>query len=436
MYKTENNEERIAELNGMYLFVFTAIGLISFSIGVIIAYNVGTIFGDGLTPDELAKAKILVLIFVANVSITFPLDIFTYFLTANEKFIFTRGLHLIEIIITPCFLLLVLVLGFKSIGMAVIVLSLIVLKHIIKVYYSFAYCGYKISFNIKSLSMFKEIFVFSSFIFLNILASQMNNSVDKLLIGRYRGTADVAVFGIATQIYTLYHSIASTIASVVKPRVNQLVFSGNNKGLGSLLLQVGRLQFIVLSVILIGFIIFGRQFILLWAGPDFSESYVIALLLMAPLLLSEIQLLSGEVQRAKNLHVFRSIVFFVIALVNLLISIPLCIRYGAIGCVIGTAFSVIAGHVIAMSIYNQRVIGLDIINLYKTMLKFFPALVLPVATGLLLNRFMDIKSFGELVIAGVVFVSVFFGSMWVLGFDAYEKGLITRAVKRLFKRFS
>lgn len=56
-YRVENDEENIAKLNGMFLTVFTIIGLVAMLAGMVLVLNTELIFGDKLTANELSKAK-------------------------------------------------------------------------------------------------------------------------------------------------------------------------------------------------------------------------------------------------------------------------------------------------------------------------------------------------------------------------------------------
>ena len=433
-YKVENNEEKIADLNGVYLIVFTIIGVISFVVGLIITLNVDSFFGESLTTGELEKAKILVFVLVINISLSFPLGIFSYYLTANEKFIFLKSLNLAQTVLLPVLMIIVLFFGFKSVGMTVVTLVVTLTMNLLQLYYCFNRCGYKITFSIKNLRMFKEIFIFSSYVFLNIVAEQLNWQADKLILARYLGTAQVAVYGIGSQIHTIFLSIASNITTVVKPKVNNLVLSGNKRELDDLFLRIGRIQFIVLVLILTGFFFFGKQFIFFWAGKEYADSYAIALLLLFPLTLAQMLILSTEVQRAKNLHKFRSIVLFSIAIVNVVISIPLCKLYGGIGCAAGTAASVLIGSVGVMSFYNQKVVGLKITGLFKSVGSLLPALIAPLIAGIAINRFINTQTIVNFILFGIIYVGIYFVSMWIFGFNQYEKDLIIKPVNRLVKR--
>ena len=66
----------------------------------------------------------------------------------------------------------------------------------------------------------------------------------------------------------------------------------------------------------------------------------IVLLLIIPGMVPLTQNLGIEMQRAQNLHKYRSIIYGAMAIGNLAISIWLCRYLGAIGCAIGTAIAV------------------------------------------------------------------------------------------------
>lgn len=108
-------------------------------------------------------------------------------------------------------------------------------------------------------------------------------------------------------------SLSSSISSVFIPRVNKIVAmdENNNKELTELFTKVGRIQFIILAMVIGGFIVIGQYFINVWAGNDYNNAYYVALLLIVPVTVPLIQNLGIEIQRAKNMHKFRSIPPFV-----------------------------------------------------------------------------------------------------------------------------
>jgi O-antigen/teichoic acid export membrane protein len=433
-YKVKEDKEKIAALNGMFLIIFSVIGLIVVIAGTILTMNTENVFGSKLTAAELSKAKTLMMILVVNLAISFPNVVFNSHITANEKFIFQKIVQMIKIMINPFVVLPVLLMGFGSVGMVVVTTILNILIEAINITYSLRKLKMKFSFKSFDFGLMKEMTMFSSFIFINLIIDQINWNIDKFILGRFQGTVSVAVYGLAAQLNTYYMSIATTISSVFIPRVHRLVYnSDSNNELTKLFTRIGRIQFIILSLISSGLLFFGRAFINIWAGENYDGSYAIALLLIIPVTIPLIQNIGIEIQRAKNMHQFRSWVYLFMAIGNLALTIPLAKTYGGVGAAVGTAISLIIGNGIIMGWYNHVKVGLDMKLFCKQIINFIPALIGPALIGILINRFIDLHNFINFLISGVVYVVVFIVSMWLVGLNQYEKDLIAKPMKRIIR---
>ena len=50
------------------------------------------------------------------------------------------------------------------------------------------------------MSLMREMTVFSSYIFINIIVDQINWNVDKFILGRFHGTISVVIYDLAAQL--------------------------------------------------------------------------------------------------------------------------------------------------------------------------------------------------------------------------------------------
>ncbi|WP_211283659.1 polysaccharide biosynthesis C-terminal domain-containing protein [Thomasclavelia cocleata] len=107
------------------------------------------------------------------------------------------------------------------------------------------------------------------------------------------------------------------------------------------------------------------------AGNGYEHAYYVALLLIIPVTVPLIQNLGIEIQRAKNMHKFRSVVYFIIAIGNVLLSIPLTKVYGEVGAALGTAITMILGNIIIMNWYYQARVKLDMKYFWGNIFKLF-----------------------------------------------------------------
>ena len=124
------------------------------------------------------------------------------------------------------------------------------------------------------------------------------------------------------------------------------------------------------------------------------------------------------------------------AFFNLGISIPLCKHFGIIGCAIGTSIGIILANVIIMNIYYHKKLGLNMLRFWKSIAKILPSEIIPILFGFFILKVIRIDTLPEFLIFGVLYVLVFFASVWFLGMNNSEKKLIKVPVGRIYKQLS
>lgn len=433
--KTQNNKEEVGRLNGMFMVIFAVISGVCILCGMVMIANIEMIFGDGLIKEEYETAKILMAFMVLNLALTFPNSVFDAFISAHEQFCFQKLVTVLQNLINPFIVLPLLLMGYGSIGMVCVTTFLTVTKLIINIWYSLQKLHMFFIFSGFQFGLLKEMWIFTFFLFLNQIIDQINWSVDKFLLGRLSGTTAVAIYGLGAQINTMYLQFSTSISNVFVPRVNKIVATSNDSiELTTLFTKVGRVQFIILSLILSGFIFFGKPFMIFWGGEGYDNSYYVALLLIVPVTVPLIQNLGIEIQRAKNMHKARSIVYFFIAIANTIISIPLIKTFGSIGAATGTTISLVAGNILFMNWYYQNRIGLDIIFFWKNIIGFVPALIIPCVLGIGINIAFQIDNMIKMSILIIIYVVVFCVSMYFLGMNKEEKQMVIEPICKLWKR--
>lgn len=429
-FKIKNDQNGISMLNGMFVVVFSVIAVIALFAGFTLSYFARFVFGDKLSLSEIDTARVLLIILTFNLAIKFPSIVFVSYIRANERFIFQKLVDLVGIIFNPFIILPLLFLGYGSIGMALAITVISILVELVNMIYAFNKLRITFSFKNFDKYLFKEMTVFSSFIFLNMLIDQINWNVDKFIIGRFHGTIPVAIYSLAALFNTHYLSISTAISAVFVPRVHRLVQLNDNKQiLTQLFIKIGRIQFIILSLVLSGFIFFGKPFIIWWAGIEFESSYFIIIILISSVTIPIIQNIGIEIQRAMNLHKFRSFMYLIIAVLNIGVTIPLVIQFEGIGAALGTAFAIIFGNGLIMNIYYHKKVGINIILFWKEIIKICPAFIIPTALGYLYILNFNINEIPFFIFGVIMYSLVFAVSMWYFGMNEYEKDLLLRPLK-------
>lgn len=432
-YKSKNQQRKIVNLNTIFVLVYTILALVAVFAGVLLIKNIDFIFGSGLTENEKNTAKILMFFLVINIAISFPASVFEANVAANERYVFQKIIQLLKTVVSPFLALPLLLLGYKSVSLVLASTILTVFSFGINVYYCVK--KLKMKFAIKGIdwTIFKPIFIFSSFIFLNIITDQINWSTDKFILGRFGGTDEVAVYSVAGQINTYYLNLSLAISSVFIPRVNQMVVKKeDNSRLLELMIKVGRIQAFVLICVLGGFIILGEYFIKIWAGKGYGfESYLTTLLLIISVTIPSVQNLGIEIQKAKNEHRFRSVIYFMIALCNIVISIPLSIKFGSIGAALGTAICLIGGNGIIMNWYYSKRMGFNMKVFWGKMLKFISVMIIPAIFIFIINRLCTVHSLNTFLGYGIVYVVLYLTLYWKKAANNEEKLIIRKMLSQI-----
>lgn len=434
-YKAKNDEDEIAKLNGMFMIIFCSISVICILCGAAMVGNIRTIFGTGLTDSEYETARVLMGLLIINLAMTFPNSVFNCSITAHEKFLFQKLLILLQNLFSPFLTLPLLIMGYGSIGMVSVTTFLTFALLLSNMFYCFKKLHIRFAFKGLKIALLKEMWVFTFFIFLNQIIDQINWSVDKFLLGRLAGTTAVAVYGVGGQINTLYLQFSSSVSSVFIPKVNRIVAESNDDTqLTKLFTKVGRIQFIVLGVISSGFIFLGMPFVKIWAGEEYGASYAVALLLIIPVTVPLIQNLGVEIQRAKNMHKARAVVYLAIAIANVFVSIPLIKLMGPAGAALGTAISLFAGNIIFMNWYYHARIGMNMIYFWKEIAKFIPALIAPCVVGIAIMKLVNITGLVKLGVFAVIYAAVYGLSMYFLGMNEEEKQLVMGPIRKILRK--
>ena len=433
-YDASDGEDGVAKINGMFMVIFLVIAAMSLVVGGILVANVHNIFAAKLTPAEIETARVLMALLAVNIAVSFPCSVFTSYITAKERFFFQRMISMIRTVLNPIVMLPLLLMGMGSVALVVVTLVLSVVTDVSSIYFSFKKLGMRFTFGKFDFRLLREMGGFSFFIFLNMIIDQINWTVDTTILGIVSGTAATAIYGVGSQLHRYYMTISTSISGVFVPQINRLVARGeSDSALTQLFTRVGRIQFMLLMLVLTGFVFVGEPFIEAWGGGEYEGAYPIALLLMAPVTIPLIQNLGIEIQRAKNKHQFRSKVYFFMALFNVAISIPLAIRYGGLGCALGTAISMIVCNGFVMNWYYHRHIGLDMKVFWTSILRIVPAFAPPVLLGCLALRLHTFSGYGGVVLFALPYSAVYALSVYLLAMNESEKALV-RAMGRKLRR--
>ena len=437
-FRSEGREREQQEMFGMFLMLYIGIGIVASLIGVGLLQNVDRLFGDTMTAYELGRARTMMWLLVANLAITFPMSIFGSIITAYERFVFAKGLNIARLVLNTVVMIALLSFGYKAVAMVVVQTTFNIATLIINL----LYCKYRLKiaiiFGKIRWELLQEVAIYSFWIFINIIIDRIYWSTGQFVLGAKVGTVAVAIFAVAIQLQQMYMAFSTAISGVFLPKVTAMVARGaHNKEISDIFIRVGRIQYIVISLLLYGFMVFGRAFIELWAGEEYSEAFVVTLLFFIGLTIPLIQNMGITILEARNQMRFRSLLYVGIAIISLILQIALANKYGIVGCAIAITGALLLGHGLIMNIYYKSKQNIDILGFWLQIAKMSVA---PIAVSIAASYLLcgqDIDSWSELLKYILIYLAAYLPMLYIFSLNTYEKGLLKELfmnLKRIVSR--
>lgn len=434
-YRVDGAYEEQRHFLGVAVAYYGIIAAVALLVGMVIIIFFPNLFAKGLAAPEIALAQKLMLITVLNIGVTLATSPYMYILTAYEKFFISKGISIIQVVFKMAVCSLVLYLGMGSVGVVLVNFVLtFLLRLAIIAYVSF---GLKLrpKFAKTSAKFIKSIAGYSSWILLQMIATQINQMADQVLIGIFAASSSVilGIYGVGAQINQYFQNVGAAFTGVLMPGIVKIVEQdGSTQTLQKEMERIGRIVLMVTAFIWCVFFVCGEQFIRLWAGEKNERAYFVALLLMAPQVLMLAQAVGAQILWAKEKHRFQSVLKFIIVLVNVFLTIFLIKTWDPLlGATTGTFISLVLGDIIVMQIVFKKDIGIRLLPYYKNLLRgITPCLLLSLLAGFAVKYFFHISGwFGFILNCGIM-VIIYGTTMLWFGMNSYEKQLLLTPVKK------
>lgn len=355
------------------MLVATILMLIICAMGIVLWNNLHVLFPN-FTSEELTKAKTLFSILVSNIMLSTYTNAFAGYAVAHERFAFTNGWGTVRVILRVLIIVVLLNLGFDSVAVVSVDLIINILYLLILLYMCIAKLGMRMRFRYWDRYLLRSTFVFSLAILIQAIVNQVNQNVDKMLLGMLCTTLEVTIYSIAMTVFVVFSQLPTALGSVFLPQITTMVYSRcTNDDLVALSAKVGRIQFMIVGAALAGFMLFGKNFMTCWVGSqigdDVNTAWLIALIIMIPSTVTASNGVCSSILDAKEKRFIGSSVLLIVAIVNMILTFFLIKRMGIIGAPIATAIATVIGSIFLLNLYFISRLRINIIRMYALILK-------------------------------------------------------------------
>ena len=431
-YRAECNRQKEQQFFGIATIFYGAIGLVALGIGLVLIKVFPRFFAMGLSGEEIILGQKLLFVTMLNCSFTLATACSINILIAYEKFSISKGISIIQVVLRMIFTYLALKMGFGSLGIVTVQLLLTVVFRLLMMGYVFGKLHlYPVFKNIDT-GFVKEIVAYSALILLQMIATQLNSSVDQILLGRLVSSSAViiGIYGIGTQVVQYYQSIGSAFTGVLMPGIVRMVEGHASASvITDEMVRIGRIVFMVLGLIWVCFLVCGRNFICLWAGYNNESAYYVVILLMFAYMFILAESVGSQVLWAMNEHKEQAYLKFAIVLLNIVLTVFLIQWNPLIGATIGTFISLFLGDVGVMNLIFYKKLHINLGYYYKNLLKgIAPCMLVTAVVGYMVSS-MAWNSWAGFVGKVVIMIFVYGIGMILFGMNEYEKNLMRSVMK-------
>jgi O-antigen/teichoic acid export membrane protein len=433
-YRAAGDEKNINLVLAITTRLYLIIDVAIFLVLAVIYLFLANIFKE-LTPGEIEKLKVIYLIAGFFSIASFPLKPVNGAMIAYERFVVLKMSDMAHKVLIIVLMVIALLAGY---GLFALIIVNGLVGFGVKLF-NFIYLkrkeGLKINLRVFDKTIASSLLGFSIWIFVIGIAQRLIFNIVPTILGILSGTREIAIFAVAMLLEAYTWTFANALNGLFLPKVSRMVAATDDRHeVTILMIRVGRIQLLVTGMLITGFLVFGRAFIHLWMGPDFSTSYYVALFMILPGLVTLTQSIGSTLVVVVNKVKGMAIIMFLAGIISTAIGILLAPEMGAMGAAIGVGTALILAHVLGMNIFYIKALKLDILRFFKeTHLRMILPMLAAGLTGYAIQFYLPITTWFMMLAIGSCFIWFYTLLMWLFAMNSEEKGLVLGLIPGLRK---
>ena len=421
-YRATRDEKSIPNFVAMSLIQAVAMSGVILVIGTVVFFSIKPVYSATFSSSELLKAQILFCILLLNMVLHVFENVINGVITGSNRFLFGNGIKVIRLLMRVFLIVSLLAVCSNSVVLVLIDLMMTVASIIIEMVYIVRKLHIKPKYSHWDRALFFDTGKYTMLMFLTSIAAQVNNNLDNVIIGAITGPALVTVYSMGLLIFGMYENLSTSVSGVMLPTVTNLLEEDDSDvKIQRLIVKVGRIQFLLLGAVVVGFACVGKDFINAWLGAGYEDVYAITLILMVPSLFELCVNVCLSILRARNKLVFRTCILFASTILNAIVTVLAVKFWSYIGAAFGTAASFIIGSLIVMNIYYYKELHLPMLKIYRGITKGIWLCLAIAGVALFLVSRQISGGWGALIVNIIIFCIIYGAMLLAFGLSTEEK---------------
>lgn len=405
-------------------------------LAVILMGALRIVYEHSFTEWEITESCLLVAVLAVNLAVTMGNTLSVAVITSHEEFPFLKLSLLVSILIQPVVVLVII--GFFPYALSVSLVQLVlnIVCSAVQHGYAKKRLGMDTRLRFYDRGLERGLLSFSGAIVLALVADQIFWKTDQLILGYYFGTSVVAVYAVGAQVVNAYMPLGTAVSSVFLPRVSDLWYKAHDvRAISELFVKVSRIALYPCLAVLMGFVVFGRDFVRLWAGEGYDEAYWVAVVVLIPFTVDVVQNIGLTILQVMNRYAFRAKMYIVAALINIALTFLLVGRFGCVGAAVSSGVGIAVSSGFVLNWYYAKHVGLAMSAWWRSIAReAAPLVAVGLASGFMWSQLSVRPGWMQLIAGIAVYAVAFAVAAYFLSANAYEKQLVKAILRRLGQR--
>lgn len=335
-YTATNETEQLAKHINTSLATYTAVGVLSMIVTVVLSFNVDHLFK--IPPEMHTQARWLLLMVGASVSLGFPLGLPGGILEGLQRYYLLNWTAVVMSLTRAALIVFFLHRGHGLITIALITLILPIIIAIARAMMVFRLLPLPYGTKYVDREAFRHMAQFGGTTMLVIVAARLRFQTDEMIIGSLLSAAAITYFSIAARIMDYAFQVVVTLAQVFAPMSSQSEAVGDMDRVRKIYIAGNRACALTTFPITAVVLILGKSVIEVWVGRKYVPlSYPTLVVLAIPMTLLMMQSASSRILMGMGRHRTLGMVTLMEGIANLILSIALVRPLGIVGDALGTA---------------------------------------------------------------------------------------------------
>ena len=407
------------------------LGALIAAVAVVFYLNIGNIYAATLTADQIARAKGIFLYVLVQLLCSFFTQTLNGIILAQEHYTYSSLLAIVRTVLRTGLLVGLLLFWKSAMIIAQVDAGIALLLMLISVVYLYKNFNIFPKLGRMDSSILKIAAPLCIALFLQTIVNQANNNVDQFLIGIKISPESVALYSVGMYVFSIFSSMTTIPISMYAPTVAKQVQQGvPMKDLQETMVSPCRLTAIIGGLIYFGFIAMGKPFVELVYGAEYTDAWIIAIVVMTPMYINMVNGVLVNLLDALNKRMIRSVALIITTVANILLTLVWLDWWGVVGAAVATAVCTLLGQVLFMNIYYSKKLGIGVMYLfYRALGGILPWFIIGCGASYFAGAFIENRVL-TLIVRFVLFCGIVGGGYLIKGIQESER----KALKKLLRR--